>query len=127
MAPASGIFLERGKKARSILEYSISVGIGGIQGYLAPLFNGAIADLPFETRRLIVKADPAQLLDQARPVTRAGPLQPPQKPQVSSSDPSYQIAPSDDPAFVFSLIWIVQTDLTYINTKVPSGGSDGAF
>ena len=96
----------RGSKARSILEYSISVGIGGIQGYLAPLFNGAIADLPFETRRLIVKADPAQLLDQARPVTRAGPLQPPQKPQVSSSDPSYQIAPSDDPAFVFSLIWI---------------------
>ena len=60
----------RGSKARSILEYSISVGIGGIQGYLAPLFNGEIADLPFETRCLIVKADPAQLLDQARPVTR---------------------------------------------------------
>ena len=70
MAPASGIFLVRGKKARSILEYSILVGIGGIQGYLAPLFNGEIADLPFETRCLIVKADPAQLLDQARPVTR---------------------------------------------------------
>ena len=70
MAPASGIFLVRGKKARSILEYLISVGIGGIQGYLAPLFNGDIADLPFETRCLIVKADPAQLLDQARPVTR---------------------------------------------------------
>jgi hypothetical protein len=48
----------------------ISVSIGGIQGHLAPLFEGEVADRRFETRCLVVKADPAQLLDQTRPITR---------------------------------------------------------
>jgi hypothetical protein len=48
----------------------ISVSIGGIQGQLAPLFEGEVADRRFETRCLVVKADPAQLLDQTRPITR---------------------------------------------------------
>jgi hypothetical protein len=88
--PSFRYFFGAREKARSILESLISVGIGGIQGYLAPLFNGEIADLPFETRCLIVKADPAQLLDQARPVTRqwlqmAGNFIRCKKSQVSSS------------------------------------------
>ena len=68
--PSFGYFFGAREKGAIDLGILISVGIGGIQGYLAPLFNGEIADLPFETRCLIVKADPAQLLDQARPVTR---------------------------------------------------------
>jgi hypothetical protein len=34
------------------------------------LFDGEVADRPFETRCLVVKTDPAKLLDQTRPVTR---------------------------------------------------------
>jgi hypothetical protein len=34
------------------------------------LFNGEAADRPFEARYLVVKTDPAQFLDQTRPVTR---------------------------------------------------------
>jgi hypothetical protein len=34
------------------------------------LFYGQVADGQFETRRLIVKTDPPQLLDKTRPVAR---------------------------------------------------------
>jgi hypothetical protein len=45
-----------------------SIGIRGIRAQLTSLFQGQVANGQFETRRLIVKTDPLQLLDKTRPV-----------------------------------------------------------
>jgi hypothetical protein len=48
----------------------ISIGVDWIQLQLAPVLQGQIADNRFETRGLVIKADPAQLSNEARPVAR---------------------------------------------------------
>jgi len=47
-----------------------SIGIRWIRTQLTSLFQRQDADGEFETRRLIVKTDPPQLLDKTRPVAR---------------------------------------------------------